>query len=85
MKTITREIIVYAYTFAHIDLETKTWVNPFTVEKLEPMGMREIQRTCVENDNAVLITSDKRAEKYSLPVEKFVEACKEHAKTANNS
>lgn len=79
MKCITREVKMYRYIFANIDLETGTAYNLKEFFKPSPMGQREIRRYCEDNNQAVLIRKEEIPTKYSLPLDRFVVACSEYA------
>lgn len=80
MKTITREVMMYRYVFANIDLATGTAHNMVDINKPEPMGHRAIKAYCEAHDNAVLIHKDQGSVKYSMPLSLFVQTCEEYAK-----
>lgn len=78
MKCITREVKMYKYIFANIDLKTGSAYNMQEKYSSNPMGQRAIKAFC-ESNNAVMIHKEDIPVKYSLPLELFVKACEEYA------
>ena len=79
MKFITREVKIYTHIFANIDLSTGQAINMISIEKPYPMKSRELMKYQKDNNNAVLIGVNEETIKCSLPVELFVQACKDYA------
>ena len=79
MKNITREVKIYDYTIANIDLENGTAVNRRTISGPDPLGQRELARVCKDNDNAVVIHSGTHMEKFSMPLSLFTDICRAYA------
>lgn len=85
MKYITRTIEVHVYTFANIDAARGSAFNMQKVERGYPMTQAEIKAFCEANNNCLCIDHSKAAEKYSLPIDRFISACKEYAEEANSA
>lgn len=79
MKCITREVKMYNYIFANIDLETGSAYNLKEFTLPQPMGQREIRKYCEENNQAVLIKKSTEPRKFALPLADFVQYCEEYA------
>lgn len=83
MKIITREVTMYSYTFANIDLVSGKALNIETVTSPDPLTKKDISAQCASRGGALCIASEVTKEKYSLPLSDFVAACMEYA--AHNS
>lgn len=79
MKFISREVKMYKYVFANIDLETGTAVNMQEIFTASPMGQRALKSFCEEHNNAVLIHKDTTTVRYAMPLDLFVKACEEYS------
>lgn len=79
MKFITREVTIYTYYFANVDIATGNATNLVSVSLTDKMSSREIKKKCVELNGAVHLRTTEHNEKYSLPVQEFVSACAEYA------
>lgn len=78
MKCITREMKMYKYIFANIDLASGTVHNTREFHVPVPMSRKAIKERC-EADNSVMIHKEEFVVRYSLPLSKFVEACEAYA------
>lgn len=79
MKCITREVKMYKYIFANIDLKTGSAYNMQEKYSPNPMGQRAVKAFCENNNNAIMIHKEDIPVKYSLPLELFVKACEDYA------
>lgn len=79
MKWITREVKMFKYVFANIDLETGRAFNMREKYLPQPMGQRAIKAECESNNNSVMIHKEEFTVRYALPLEYFVKACEEYA------
>lgn len=78
MKVISRNVTVYAYKFANVDLDTGNIANVMVRRTVVPMSLREIQRYGTEH-NVFHVRTDKEVVRYVLPLERFVEAATAYA------
>lgn len=85
MKSITREIIIHHYAFANIDLASGQAVNIVKFSTPIPMSSREINVYSKAHDNRVMIGHTEEPVKYSLPLDRFVEACEAYAAEINDN
>lgn len=79
MKTITREVKLYSYTFANIDVTTGQTSNMHTIERPYPMTQKAIREYCANHDGSIMVKTDEVTRKYSMPVDDFIKACEEYA------
>lgn len=79
MKFITREVTIYTYYFANVDIATGNATNLVSVSLTDKMTSREIKKKCVALNGAVHLRTTEHNEKYSLPLQDFVRACAEYA------
>lgn len=85
MKFITREVTIYTYYFANVDIATGKATNLVSVSLTDKMSSREIKKRCVELNGAVHLRTTEHNEQYSLPVQEFVRACAEYAERISAS
>lgn len=85
MKFITREVTIYTYYFANVDIATGNATNLVSMSLTDKMSSREIKKKCVELNGAVHLRTTEHNEKYSLPVQEFVRACVEYAERIDAS
>ena len=79
MKFITREVTIYTYHFANVDIVTGNATNIVSVSVSDKLSLRQIKKRCEELNGAICIRTDEHNEKYSLPLQEFVRACAEYA------
>ena len=79
MKLITREVKMYKYTFANIDIQTGNATNMQEVTIPEPMGMRDQRKYSAEHDNAILIHTEEFSRKFAMPLSEFIKCCEWYA------
>lgn len=79
MKFITREVTIYTYRFANVDIATGNATNIVSVSVYDKLSLRQIKKKCEELNGAIHISTEEHNEKYSLPVQEFVRACAEYA------
>ena len=79
MKTITRMVKMHSYVFANIDITSGKAHNMTTITRPTPMGSREISAYCKEHNDAVKISHTESDEKFQLPLDVFVNACRSYA------
>lgn len=85
MKCITREVTMYNYTFANIDVTTGQAHNISTVSRPTPFGARELAQFCKSHGDCVKIRQEEVTEKFSLPITEFVNACRIYAEAAEQA
>ena len=78
MKYITREIKIYRYTFGKINIDDNSVYGLTTKETAEPLGKREIAAICESGDGCVLLKREAALEKFAMPVQRFVDECREY-------
>lgn len=79
MKFITREVTIYTYHFANVDIATGNATNIVSVSVSDKLSLRQIKKKCEELNGAIHIRTDECNQKCSLPVQEFVRACAEYA------
>ena len=79
MKFITREIKMYCYTFAKVNVATGTVEESFTIRQPDKLTREQKKAIAEEHDWAVLVQTTRESEKYSMPVSEYITACKEYA------
>lgn len=84
MKLISREITLYSYTFANIDVSSGMAINMFTIEQASPLTNAEHRKISGVNNGAVVINKSSEKKRFAMPVDDFISACREYAKTLNN-
>ena len=85
MKFITREVTIYTYYFANVDIATGNTTNLVSMSLTDKMSSREIKKKCVELNGAVYLRTTEHNEKYSIPIQEFVRACAEYAERIDAS
>lgn len=85
MKFITREVTIYTYYFANVDIATGNTTNLVSMSLTDKMSSREIKKKCVELNGAVHLRTTEHNEKYSIPIQEFVRACAEYAERIDAS
>lgn len=79
MKTITREIKIYRYVFANVDIATGTIADKHTVENPVPLTRKQKKQYSEQWNNAVMVHTEEVPTRYSLPLTDFIKACEDYA------
>ena len=79
-KNITREMTLYVYTFAKVDSANCQVFDVEVIESGEAIGVRRLAEIGKEKGGKLCVSSTKKEFRYSLPIDRFIEACKEYAK-----
>lgn len=79
MKVITRDVKVYTYTFAMVDVATGNATEMKKVITAEPLTRSGMKEFIEKNPGFICIHKDEKNVKYSLPLTNFVAACEAYA------
>lgn len=79
MKLITREVRVYKYTFANVDVGSGVLMNKITITRPEKITRAEKKQISEQNNGAIMVHIDQDSVRYSLPVTEFIAACENYA------
>lgn len=84
MKLITREVTVYTYTFAHVNLQAGKITDMESIDYVEQLSQKEVKDKADELGKQFM-KKEERKVKCSLPLELFVSACAEYAAEDDNT
>lgn len=79
-KTISREVTIYKYHFAHIDTATLSMTDLETIETAIPMSPRTVSAKGKELGDKLPVSTETETRKYELPIDLFIKACETYAK-----
>lgn len=79
-KTISREITIHVYKFAHVDAASMQMTDLVDVQSPVALGIRQQAAKSKELDGRLCVGQETKSVKYELPIDRFIAACEEYAK-----